>query len=259
MGRRKKETLSNSQILNSVVGYCRVSTREQADEGVSLSAQKNRIERFVEDKNLNLVQIIMEEGVSGSTPLKKRDGAKKLIELLQQNKAKMVVATKLDRLFRDALDCLTTLKEWEDMGVKIFFLDMGIDFTTATGKAFLTTSASFAELERNLISERTKDGLEQVKKEGVRLGGESWGWKRIDSIDGKGRFRQVVIVEELEVIQKIKDLRSEGYTYQLICDTLSADGVKTKKGGKWWPMTVKKICEMDLSFLDNIDDEDDNE
>ncbi len=238
---------------NIAIGYCRVSTREQADDGVSLDAQKSRITEFASSKDLVLYNILSEDGVSGSVPLKDRPQGSLIFKYIKENNVRLVVATKLDRLFRDALDCLAMVKEWEKHGVRVLLLDMGVDFSTPTGKAFLTNAASFAELERNLISERTKDGLEQVKKEGVRLGGESWGWKRVDSMDEKGRFKQVIVQEELEVIIQIKALRESGHTFQSICDTLLAEGVKTKKGGKWWPMTVKKICEMDISAIDHLE------
>jgi len=249
----KAKQISKNIPSNIAVGYCRVSTREQADDGVSLDAQKDRITEFASSKGLVLHQILSEDGVSGSVPLKERPQGSLIFKHIKENNVRLVIATKLDRLFRDALDCLAMVKEWEKQGVKVLLLDMGVDFSTPTGKAFLTNAASFAELERNLISERTKDGLEQVKKEGVRLGGESWGWKRIDSMDEKGRFKQVVVQEELEVIIKIKSLRDTGHTFQSICDILFAEGVKTKKGGKWWPMTVKKICEMDISAIDDLD------
>ncbi len=235
------------------VGYCRVSTREQADEGVSLDAQRAKLQQFATDKGLELDSIVTDEGISGSVPLKNRTGGSKIFKAIKERQVKLVLATKLDRLFRDALDCLSMVKEWEKQGVKVLLLDMGVDFSTATGKAFLTNAAAFAELERNLISDRTKDGLEQVKKEGIKLGGVGWGWTRaVDEVDGKGRFQQKLVVEELEVITRIKRLREGGYTYQGICDELIADGVKTKNGGKWWPMTVKKICEMDISSLDTL-------
>lgn len=249
----KKVTKLVSSNPNLAIGYCRVSTREQADEGVSLDAQKEKIAVFAREKGLELSDIITEEGVSGSVPLKDRVGGSKIFKAIKDNKVKLVVATKLDRLFRDALDCLAMTREWEKQGVKVLLLDMGIDFSTPTGRAFLTNAASFAELERNLISDRTKDGLEQVKKEGVKLGGVGWGWGReIDEVDDKGRFKQKLIVEELQVIQRIKEMREGGHTYQSICDHLVADGVKTKNGGKWWPMTVKKICEMDIESLDSL-------
>ena len=246
---KNKKAPGNDRLA---IGYCRVSTREQADEGVSLSAQQSKIEAFAVSKDLDLLDCIIEEGVSGSVPLKDREGGSKIFELIKSQGVKVVVATKLDRLFRDALDCLAMTREWEKQGVKVLLLDMGIDFSTPTGRAFLTNAASFAELERNLISERTKDGLAQVKREGIKLGGVGWGWKRVDALDEKGRFNQAIVSEEIEVVVKIKRMREEGCTYQHICDVLEVEGIKTKNGGKWWPMTVKNICNLDIDGLKDI-------
>jgi site-specific DNA recombinase len=246
---KNKNILVNDRLA---IGYCRVSTREQADEGVSLAAQQDKIESFANSKDLDLVECIVEEGVSGSVPLKERDGGSLIFEAIQNRGVRVVIATKLDRLFRDALDCLAMTREWEKLGVKVLLLDMGVDFSTPTGKAFLTNAASFAELERNLISERTKDGLAQVKKEGIKLGGVGWGWTRVDVLDEKGRFNQAVVTEEIEIVIRIKKMREGGCTFQHICDVLDSEGIKTKKGGKWWPMTVKNICNLEIDDFKNL-------
>lgn len=224
------------------VGYCRVSTREQSETGVSLDAQVEKIKGFASYKGLELVEIIREEGVSASIPLKDREGGKHMLEMIKEGKASEIISTKLDRLFRDAHDCLTMVKVWEKDGTKLHLLDLGVDFSKATGKAFLTSSATFAELERNLISERTKDGLEQVKREGVRLGGEAMGWRRSAEKDEKGRYRQELVLDEINLILKVKQLRNEGYTYQHICDILHRDGINTKKGKKFYPTTIRNMC-----------------
>jgi len=238
------------------VGYARVSTQEQASEGVSLEWQKDTILAYMQRNGLVLDELLVEEGVSASVALKSRPEGKKIFDKIKSKGVKYVVAAKLDRMFRDTIDCLSMIREWEQQGVKVLFVDLGIDFTTPTGRAFLTNAASFAELERNLISTRTRDGLEQVKKEGIKLGGEAWGWRRTQALDEKGRFQQKVVVEELEVVVKIKKLREDGYTFQGICDTLAAEGIQTKKGGKWWPMTVRNICDLDISeFKDMIKSE----
>ncbi len=252
MARTSSKNKNNFTNERLAIGYCRVSTREQADEGVSLAAQQSKIEAFADSKDLELIECIVEEGVSGSVPLKERDGGALIFDAIQNKGVKVVVATKLDRLFRDALDCLAMTREWEKQGVKVLLLDMGVDFSTPTGKAFLTNAASFAELERNLISERTKDGLAQVKKEGIKLGGVGWGWTRVEAVDEKGRLNQAIVTEEIEIVIRIKQMREDGCTFQHICDVLDHEGIKTKKGGKWWPMTVKNICNLEIDDFKNL-------
>lgn len=232
-----------SDEKEKAIGYCRVSTREQSETGVSLDAQENKIKAFAEYKGLELIEIIREEGVSASIPLKEREGGQKLLQMIKEKKAESIVSAKLDRLFRDAHDCLGMIKIWEKDGTKLHLLDLGVDFNKATGKAFLTNSATFAELERNLISERTRDGLEQVKKEGVRLGAEAMGWRRSEEKDEKGRYKQELVLDEINLILRVRQLRSEGLTFQHICDLLERDGIRTKRGKKWYPTTIKNLCE----------------
>lgn len=252
MGRKKVTSLTTIDA-SLTIGYCRVSTQGQAEEGVSLDGQKNTIIEAAKKKGLVLKDIIIEDGVSASIPLKNRPGGSKIFQAIKEKTVRTVVATKLDRLFRDTLDCLEITREWEKQGIRVLLLDIDMDFSTPMGKAFLTSQASFAELERNLISARTKDGLKQVKREGVKLGGTGLGWRRKpDEVDEKGRFQQELVLEELEVIRRIKNMREDGHTFQSICDHLVMDNVKTKNGGKWWPATVKKICLLDIKSLEPL-------
>ena len=97
------------------IGYVRVSTREQAESGLSIEAQIRRIIQYCEFKELKLKEIIRDENVSAGIPLSEREGGKKLLALTQQ-KPYTVVAIKLDRLFRDAHDCLGVTKDWKAQG-----------------------------------------------------------------------------------------------------------------------------------------------
>jgi len=235
--------MSESEVTKEkAIGYCRVSTTEQSEKGVSLDAQENKIKSFAEYKGIDLICIIREEGVSASIPLKEREGGAEMLKMIKEGEADNIISARLDRLFRDVHDCLGMVKQWEKNHTKLHLLDLGVDFTKATGKAFLTNSATFAELERNLISERTKDGLAQVKKEGLRLGGEAMGWRRTGEKDAKGRWKQELVMEEINLILKVKQLRSEGLTYQHICDVLHQKNIKTKRGGDFYPTTIRNMC-----------------
>lgn len=224
--------------MKEAIGYVRVSTREQAESGLSISAQIRRIEQFCEFKELKLVEIIRDENVSAGTPLKDREGGKRLLALTNE-KPYSVVAIKLDRLFRDAHDCLGTTKDWKDQGNALMLMDLGIDTTTAMGRAFLTNAATYAELEKNLISERTKEALNQIKIEGGVLGASAFGWERSEDLDEHGRKKLVPKTEELTVLYECKALRDAGYTYQQIANKFNSEGKPTKRGGAWYASTVR--------------------
>ena len=222
-----------------VVGYTRVSTAEQAAEGVSLDAQRVRIEAYCLYRGLDLVDVVVDAGVSASIPLARRPGGARL---LANAGSAAVVATKLDRLFRDAADCLVTTRAWDAADVALHVLDLGVDTSTAFGRAFLTMAAAFAELERNLIAERTADGLAQVQKDGGTLGAEGYGWRRADATDNHGRLVCVEVAAELAVVERIIVARRAGLPYAAIAAALNVDEVPTKRGGIWHASTVRNIA-----------------
>ena len=160
------------------IGYARVSTEEQATEGLSLAAQQQRIRAYCKAHGLKLVGLEVDEGVSASKPLAKRPAGAKLLGSLQSGQA--VVAVKLDRLFRDAGDCLATVKAWNERDVALHLLDLGgsaFNSASAMGRFFMTIMAGSAELERNLVSERTKTALTYKRSQGERLGAAPFGFR----------------------------------------------------------------------------------
>lgn len=231
-------------MIDNVVGYIRVSTREQTESGLSLSAQERRIIQYCEYKSLNLIKIIRDENVSAATSLASRVGGSELIKLTHTKKFG-VVAIKLDRLFRDAHDCLGVTKDWASRGISLHLMDLGVDTNTAMGRAFLTNAATYAELEKNLISERTKEALNQIKIEGGLLGAPSFGWEYVEAPDKDGARVAVPIAAELRVVYTCKAMRSAGYTFRQIADKLNADGVPTKRGKKWHASSVRNCCAQD--------------
>ena len=110
-----------------VFGYCRVSTTEQADDGVSLAAQKQQIAGYAMMKGWKLADVFIEAGVSGSVPLAERPEGRRLLEAV--SKGAVVITAKLDRMFRSAADALVTLEELKSQGVALHMIDLGGDVT----------------------------------------------------------------------------------------------------------------------------------
>ena len=134
-------------------GYCRVSTAKQASEGESLEVQRRQIEGYVHMHGLAVDEILVEEGVSGSVPVAERPAGGRLFARLKSGD--IVIAPKLDRLFRSALDALQTVQALRERGVSLHLLDLGGDITgNGLSKLFLTIAAAFAEAERDRIRER---------------------------------------------------------------------------------------------------------
>ena len=135
------------------IGYIRCSTQEQADSGLGLDVQAERIKAYVAMRGSELVDLVTDAGVSGGKPLAKREGGQRLLESIRKKKAKAVVMLKLDRMFRNASDCLSTVEKWERSGIALHVVDLGgnaIDTTSAAGRFMLVILAGAAEMERRL-------------------------------------------------------------------------------------------------------------
>lgn len=151
-----------------LVGYIRVSTEEQGVSGLSLEAQITKLQRYcgVYDHHLG---DLYEDVISSGKPLIDRPGWGCVRRALV-NGADGVIITKLDRAFRNAREALTTLDELTAAGKHLVIIDEQIDTTSAIGRFFFTITAAFAELERRLISDRTKAALQAKKARGEHLG-----------------------------------------------------------------------------------------
>jgi len=224
--------------VEKALGYVRVSTEEQV-AGVSLDAQAERIRAYSKLNGLELVRIIAEEGVSAGKPLAEREGGQELLRALKGDGIRHVVALKLDRLFRDAIDCLTVVRDWDRAGIALHLIDQGgqaVNTQSAMGRFFLTIMAGVAEMERNLIGERTKIALQHKRKNGKVYGPEPFGFRR----EGEDLLPDP---QELRALELMRKLRAEGYSYRAIAKELRRRRVPTKAGGRWEAMTVKKILD----------------
>ena len=108
-----------------VFGYVRVSTDRQADEGESLALQRQQVEGYAMMRGLTLTDTVVERGVSGSVPIAEREAAGALFARLEEGD--VLIAAKLDRMFRSALDALRTVETLKARGVKLHLIDIGGD------------------------------------------------------------------------------------------------------------------------------------
>jgi DNA invertase Pin-like site-specific DNA recombinase len=219
-----------------------VSTEEQATGGVSLEAQEERLRAYCVGAGLNLATIVREEGVSGGKPIADRPAGSTLLQMLGARKARHVVALKLDRLFRSAVDALNQTKRWDDADVTLHLVDMGgsaINTRSAMGRLMLTMMAAFAELERNMIAERTTTAMRHMKAKRAAYSPVPLGFQRVGN-------DLHVDATEMATIKRIQDLRTLGWNYTRIADYLNAEGVPTKRGGRWWPGTIRYLLKNDL-------------
>lgn len=167
----KKHPKANSTTSSPkrVLGCIRVSASEQAKEGLSLRFQKRKIKSFCELHDLELIRIIEDAGFSGKDT--NRPGLQELLELIPNHDVNGVVVYRLDRLKRSTRDLLAMVDETFNQNDADFFsVTEKVDTTTALGKFFLTIIGALAQMERDLISERTTAGMEEVRLKGSHLG-----------------------------------------------------------------------------------------
>ena len=208
-----------------IYGYCRVSTLRQASEGESLDVQRRQIEGYALMHGLAADEILVEESVSGSVPVEERPVGRALFARLASGD--VIIAAKLDRLFRSALDALTVVEDLRKRGVGLHLLDLGGDISgNGMSKLFLTIAAAFAEAERDRIRERIGQAKADQKARGFYLGGTMpFGYRRGDA----GEL--VPVDAEIEAIREMVALREEGRALRAIADAMRAKGVQISHEG----------------------------
>lgn len=218
------------------IGYIRVSSDEQAREGLSLEAQKRKINAYCELKDLDLVTIFSDEAISGFKPFEKRPGGGKAYEKLVTGEADHLVAIKLDRLFRNTGDAIAKATEFQKKSINLHLLDVSVDTSTATGKMFFTVLAMLAQFERDITGERTKVVLDMKRKDGKVYNHTPFGFDR----DGD---RFIENPQEQKAIELIVKMRNNGDSFRDIALELELMGIKPKNSNTWQAMAVKKICD----------------
>jgi len=196
-----------------VIGYVRVSTDEQADSGAGLEAQRAAIRAECVRRGWTLQHIYEDAGASGKS-LDGRPGLGAALGAVEESKANTLIVAKLDRLSRSVKDWSTLVERSRKRGWELVALDVGVDTTTPQGEMHANVMVSFAQFERRLIGQRTKDALAVKRAEGVRLGRPS-------------RLAP-------ETRQRIVHLRAGGATLQAIADELNASKTPTGHGASAW-------------------------
>jgi DNA invertase Pin-like site-specific DNA recombinase len=203
-----------------VLGYVRVSTSEQADSGAGLEVQRQAIVAECARRGWQLLEIVEDAGYSAKSL--KRPGVQSALAQLKGGEAEALVTAKLDRLSRSMADFAGLMADSQKQGWAVVCLDLGVDTSTPAGEAMANVLATFAQFERRLIGQRTKDAMAVKRSEGVRV--------------GRPRETPAALVE------RVRQEREDGATLQAIADRLNADAVPTVRGGeRWWTSAVSAL------------------
>lgn len=210
-------------VKDILIPYRRVSTREQADSGAGLEAQKTSIRFGLEMRQETALHWdCVDKGKSGKDL--KRAQLTEALSLVEQGVVGGIVVSKLDRLSRSLLDFAFLMTRALSEGWNLVILDIGVDLRTPAGKAMASMLATFAEFERDMISVRTKDGLAEKRAQGVILGRPS-----------------NISPGLLKVI--LRQYQAQG-SFSGVARWLNESGVPTAQGGKkWYPAVVQKLVQ----------------
>jgi DNA invertase Pin-like site-specific DNA recombinase len=216
-----------------LIGYCRVSSEEQAREGLSLALQAEKIQAYCSLNDYTVVEIITDAGISAKN-ISGRPGLQKAINMVMSGQADGLVAWKLDRLFRNTVDALSVAQMFKEKGKALHSITEKLDTQSAIGEFFFSLMASLAQMERRLTGERTKAVLDGKKNRGEFVGKPRFGYK------SAGKSLAIDTTQQ-RVVQIISDLSSQGLSYRAVAQQLNAQNILTKQSKCWTHKQVSSI------------------
>ncbi|USG67176.1 recombinase family protein [Brevibacillus ruminantium] len=213
--------------------YIRVSTEEQAAEGFSIAAQKERLLAYTRSQDWSLAGIYTDEGISAKSI--SRPALQRLLTDVKSRKLDVVLVYRLDRLTRSVLDLYQLLQEFEKYDVRFKSCTEVYDTTTAIGRLFITLVAALAQWERENLGERVKLGMEQMARERKRPGGPPpYGYHLLH-----GELAPHPV--EAKVVKLMFQHYVSGFTPGQIAESFNQKGYLGKHGGKWSGSTVTRL------------------
>ncbi|MGD6899304.1 recombinase family protein [Bacillus infantis] len=207
--------------------YIRVSTEEQAKEGYSISAQKQKLIAFCNSQEWELQSVYVDEGISAKDM--NRPQLQQMIKDIKDGQIECVLVYRLDRLTRSVLDLYTLLQTFDKYGCKFKSSTEVFETTTAIGRMFITIVAAMAQWERENMGERIALGFaEKVRQGKYALNFRPIGYN-LDLKTGKLTINE----DEAQIIKLIYKMYIDGYGGNRICKYLNSQGITTKAGNKW--------------------------
>jgi DNA invertase Pin-like site-specific DNA recombinase len=203
-----------------LIGYARVSTDEQATSGLGLEAQEATLRRAAEFRGYDLVEIIRDEGISGSTV--NRPGLQHALERVAVRDVDGLVVAKLDRLTRSMRDFCEVVDWFEEARAPLVMIEPEVDTSTPAGRAVAHVMVAFAEMERGMIGDRTRVAMAAKRERGECIGLPS-------------------VLDNPALVARVHELADEGLGRTAIARTLTDEGWPTARGAKAWRASALQI------------------
>jgi len=208
------------------VGYVRVSTDQQADGGVSLEAQAEKIRAMAVVQGAELLDVIVDAGESAKSL--DRPGMQRLLAVVDARKIDTVIIAKLDRITRSVGDLAQLLKRFERRNVALVSVADSLDTHTAAGRLVLNIMVSVSQWEREAIGERTRDAMQHKRSKGERVGTIPFGFR----LATEGALLEEDPAEQ-RILGFMRQLKTMGFTTRQIATELNRQGYATRRGTEW--------------------------
>src|SRR5271167_958888 len=202
------------------IGYVRVSTDRQAEQGVSLEAQEAKIRAMVTVQGSELIDVIVDGGESAKSL--NRPGLQRLMELVNGGRVEGVIVAKLDRLTRSVKDLCRLLELFEKRKVALISVAESLDTGSAAGRLVITIMGAVSQWEREAIGERTRDALHHKRGKGERVGNIEFGYR----LGADGLHLEEDPAEQT-ALAEIRRLRAAGLSFRAIASALNRSGHRT--------------------------------
>lgn len=224
----------NEKIITGI--YIRVSTEDQAKDGFSIHAQREKLTKYAEANDWDIFDYYVDDGISGKN-LEGRPEVTRLLKDIEDGKINNILIYKLDRLTRSVRDLIYLIELFEKHNCTFNSQTEKIDTSNAVGRMFVKIIGIFAEFERENLAERVSFGYEQKTREGNYT--NTNGVYGYDYIVGEKKL--VVNDFEKELVNRIFDLYIDGKSYFKIAHQFNQENIPTKRGGHWASSTIKSI------------------
>jgi DNA invertase Pin-like site-specific DNA recombinase len=208
------------------IGYVRVSTEKQADFGVSLEAQSEKVRAMAVVQGAELAEVIIDAGESAKSL--NRPGMARFLSLVDAGAMDIVIIAKLDRLTRSVKDLAELLERFTRRGVSLVSVAESLDTGTAAGRLVLNIMTAVSQWEREGIGERTRDAMHHKRANGERVGTVPFGFRMAEN----GLHLEADPAEQ-GILSRIRELKAEGHTTRQIADELNGQGFTTRRGTAW--------------------------
>ena len=230
----RRRPAAPADAARRVIGYLRVSTDKQADSGLSLEAQRAKVQGYAELYGLDLVDVVVDAGASAKTL--DRPGLAGALARLRAGEADALLIAKLDRLTRSVRDLADLTDACNREGWSLLSVADQLDTGSAAGRLVLNVLMSVAQWEREAIGERTADALAAKKARGERVGSVPYGARL--AADG---VHLVADPAEAATVALARELRAGGLSLRKVAAELDSRGYRSR-GGR--PFAAVQIARM---------------